>query len=116
MSPSVWSNTEHLPSYALLAHQIRTPLTVIQGHTHLMRRRVKQCGAAEAAALERSLAAIELAVQETVSVVDEVVRQENARYARGWFRSLIFLATRPHIRHYPSLLSVVGRQLRDKVR
>lgn len=61
------------PDPSLLAHAIGAPLTVIKGHAQLIRRRAKARDDGEAAALERSIAAIELAVQTIVAALPVTV-------------------------------------------
>lgn len=56
-------------SPAFLGKCFTGPLTVINGHAQLIRRRAKQPGSDDAVALERSLDAIELAVRQMVEAL-----------------------------------------------
>ncbi len=106
------STPDHIPPRALLAHRIRTPLTVIQGHTGLLRRRIDREHAAESAELERSLASIDKAVQDALAAVDDAVQEETCRQSPRWLRSPLVLMTHPHLGRSPLLRSVVGRRFR----
>lgn len=57
------------PIAAFLAQRLTGPLTVINGHAQLIRRRANGQGGNEAVALERSLVAIELAARQMVEVL-----------------------------------------------
>ncbi len=66
----------------------------------------------EAAALERSLASIDQAVQEALAAMEDAVREAERPQAAGRIRSLVVLATHPNVMHSPLLRSVVGRRFR----
>ena len=63
------SLAEQALSTTLLAQRLMGPLTVINGHAQLIRRRAHGQGENEAVALERSLVAIELAVRQMLDVL-----------------------------------------------
>lgn len=54
---------------AFLAQRFTGPLTVVNGHAQLIRRRAKGLDGHDAVALERSLDAIQLAVRQMVDVL-----------------------------------------------
>ena len=60
-----------------LLHQLGTPLTIISGHAQLLRRRTRHMVGDDAATLDRSLEAIEVAVQRMVAVLMEGGAQPN---------------------------------------
>lgn len=56
-------------SSSTLVQRLAGPLTVVNGHAQLIRRRAKSRGYGEDIALERSVAAIELAVRQMVDAL-----------------------------------------------
>jgi signal transduction histidine kinase len=60
-----------------LLHQLGTPLTIISGHTQLLQRRTKHLADDDVAVLDRSLRAIDGAVQRMVTVLMEGYTQDN---------------------------------------
>lgn len=61
-----------------LLHQLGTPLTIISGHTQLLQRRTRHMIGNDAATLDRSLRAIEGAVQRMVTVLMEGYTQDDS--------------------------------------
>lgn len=62
-----------------LLHQLGTPLTIISGHTQLLRRRTRHVVGDDVATLDRSLKGIERAVQSMITVLMEGDKQEKMR-------------------------------------
>ena len=60
-----------------LIHDLGTPLTIISGYVQLLRRRNRGKSEGDAAAMERSLEAIEGAVERMKKIVSEHRRQQS---------------------------------------
>lgn len=70
---------EAIQVYSLLVHDIAAPLTVIKGHAQLIRRRATRGTREETVLLERSIAAIELAVHRILMSMAKPVRKLPAK-------------------------------------
>ena len=75
-APEVRSRTQHQQEWAVLMHDLRTPLTVLMGRVQLLRRRMRRGD--DAVQIDTDLEAIEAAIVRLTATVERLDRDRRS--------------------------------------
>jgi K+-sensing histidine kinase KdpD len=75
-APEVRSRTQHQQEWAVLMHDLRTPLTVLMGRVQLLRRHMRRGN--DAVQIDTDLEAIEAAIVRLTATVERLDRDRRS--------------------------------------
>jgi signal transduction histidine kinase len=76
VAPEVRSRTQHQQEWAVLMHDLRTPLTVLMGRVQLLRRHMRRGD--DAVQIDTDLEAIEAAIVRLTATVERLDRDRRS--------------------------------------